>query len=165
VSAVAVARRWDERGRLLAGVDHGRVPGFSRAELLAEIEASGLTGRGGAAFPTARKLAAVARASRPVVVANGTEGEPASWKDKVLLAESPHLVIDGAVIAARIVGANNAVLAIGRANRTALERLCERSPTGATASTSASRPCRTVSSPARSPRFCTPSRAARQCRR
>src|SRR5207248_1889682 len=58
-----------------------------------------------------------------IVVADGTEGEPASWKDKVLLAESPHLVIDGAVIAARIVGANNAVLAIGRANRTALERL------------------------------------------
>ena len=123
MSAVAVARRWDERGRLLAGVDHGRVPGFSRAELLAEIEASGLTGRGGAAFPTARKLAAVARASRPVVIANGTEGEPASWKDKVLLAESPHLVIDGVVVAARIVGANNAVLAIGRANRRVLGRL------------------------------------------
>jgi NADH:ubiquinone oxidoreductase subunit F (NADH-binding) len=123
MSAVAVARRWDERARLLAGVDHGRVPGFSRAELLAEIDASGLTGRGGAGFPTARKLDAVARASRPVVIANGTEGEPASWKDKVLLAESPHLVIDGAVVAARIVGANEAVVAVGRANRTVVKRL------------------------------------------
>src|SRR5205085_12417175 len=74
-------------------------------------------------YPTTGKIAAVVRASRPAVVANGTEGAPASWKHKVLLAESPHLVIDGAVVAARLVGANNAVLAMGRANRTALERL------------------------------------------
>lgn len=123
MSAVAVARAWDERGRLLAAVDHGPVPGFSRAQALAEIEASGLTGRGGAAFPTAVKLDAVARTDRPVVVANGTEGEPASWKDKVLLAESPHLVLDGAVVAARVVGAREAVVAIGRANRTVLKRV------------------------------------------
>jgi NADH:ubiquinone oxidoreductase subunit F (NADH-binding) len=108
--------------RLLAPVE-GPLPRRPRSELLAEIEASGLTGRGGAAFPTARKLAAVARAGNAVVVANGTEGEPASWKDKVLLAENPHLVIDGAVVAARIVGARKVVFAVGRANRTVRKRL------------------------------------------
>ena len=46
----------------------------------------------------------------PVVVANGTEGEPASAKDKILLARSPHLVLDGAVIAAELVGASQAVI-------------------------------------------------------
>jgi NADH:ubiquinone oxidoreductase subunit F (NADH-binding) len=88
--------------------------GRQRDDLLAEIERSGLTGRGGAGFPTARKLAAVRlgqrRARPPVVVANGTEGEPASAKDKVLLARSPHLVLDGAALAAEIVGACRAVI-------------------------------------------------------
>ena len=77
-----------------------------------EVERSGLTGRGGAAFPTARKLAAVAAGHAPVVVANGTEGEPASAKDKVLLARSPHLVLDGAVLAAEITGARQAVIVV-----------------------------------------------------
>ena len=76
------------------------------------MERSGLTGRGGAAFPTARKLAAVAARRAPVVVANGTEGEPASAKDKVLLARSPHLVLDGAVLAAAITGASRAVIVV-----------------------------------------------------
>jgi NADH:ubiquinone oxidoreductase subunit F (NADH-binding) len=76
------------------------------------VERSGLTGRGGAAFPTARKLAAVAARRAPVVVANGTEGEPASAKDKVLLARSPHLVLDGAVLAAAITGASRAVIVV-----------------------------------------------------
>ena len=83
-----------------------------RAALIEEIHRSGLCGRGGAAFPTARKLAAVAAGHSPVVVANGTEGEPASAKDKVLLARSPHLVLDGAVLAADVVGASQAVIVV-----------------------------------------------------
>jgi NADH:ubiquinone oxidoreductase subunit F (NADH-binding) len=83
-----------------------------RDGLIEEVGRSGLTGRGGARFPTARKLAAVAAGHAPVVVANGTEGEPASTKDKVLLARSPHLVLDGAVIAAEIVGASEAVVVV-----------------------------------------------------
>lgn len=86
----------------------------SRAKaLIDEIGRAGLTGRGGAGFPTARKLAAVAAAGgRPVVVANGTEGEPASAKDKVLAATEPHLVLDGVTVAAAILGASHALVVV-----------------------------------------------------
>ncbi len=93
------------------------------SELISEVARAGLTGRGGAAFPTARKLAAARNAGRrtPIVVANGTEGEPASAKDKVLLARSPHLVVDGAVLAAGMVGADRAVLVVHHAVREILD--------------------------------------------
>ncbi|MGO8955845.1 MAG: NADH-ubiquinone oxidoreductase-F iron-sulfur binding region domain-containing protein [Streptosporangiaceae bacterium] len=97
---------------------YGPLPGHrsrdraSASRLIAEVGRAGLTGRGGAAFPTARKLAAVAAAAtRPVVVVNGTEGEPASAKDKVLMATQPHLVLDGAAAAALMVGARRVVFA------------------------------------------------------
>jgi NADH:ubiquinone oxidoreductase subunit F (NADH-binding) len=90
-----------------AGADPWR-----REALIEEVDRAGLTGRGGAGFPAARKLAAVAAGHAPIVVANGTEGEPASSKDKVLLARSPQLVLDGAVLAARIVGASRAVVVV-----------------------------------------------------
>lgn len=87
--------------------------------LLAELESAGLTGRGGAGFATWRKVAAAgrehsARRSRsPVVIGNGAEGEPLSWKDGVLLQNAPHLVIDGLLVAARAVGARHIILYAG----------------------------------------------------
>jgi NADH:ubiquinone oxidoreductase subunit F (NADH-binding) len=95
---------------------HGPLPAIAahRTALFDAIEESGLTGRGGAGFPTVRKLRAVAAGRRPVVIANGTEGEPASAKDKALLATNPHLVLDGVLAAAALVGADDAVVAIGR---------------------------------------------------
>jgi NADH:ubiquinone oxidoreductase subunit F (NADH-binding) len=81
------------------------------ATLIDEIELSGLTGRGGAAFPTARKLRAVAGArGRAIVIANGVEGEPASLKDRTLLETLPHLVLDGGLIAAAAVGADELIV-------------------------------------------------------
>ncbi|MGW2047916.1 NADH-ubiquinone oxidoreductase-F iron-sulfur binding region domain-containing protein [Streptomyces sp. NPDC001858] len=85
--------------------------------VLRTVAESGLTGRGGAGFPTYRKLVAVAEAGRrtgraPVVVANGAEGEPASHKDKTLLRLSPHLVLDGLQTAARAIGAGEACIAV-----------------------------------------------------
>ncbi len=101
---------------------HGRLPARSsdrrsRDALIAEVGRSGLTGRGGAGFPTGRKLEAVAARGNAVVVANGTEGEPASGKDKVLLAQSPHLVLDGAAVAAELVGARRVVIVVHQAVR------------------------------------------------
>jgi NADH:ubiquinone oxidoreductase subunit F (NADH-binding) len=80
-------------------------------ELLDVIEKSGLTGRGGAAFPTATKVRAVAgQRRRPVIVVNGVEAEPTSAKDRLLLRRLPHLVLDGALSLARMLGAHEIVV-------------------------------------------------------
>lgn len=84
--------------------------------LLREVDAGGLVGRGGAAFPLAVKLRTVRDnaglagrgAGGAVVVANGEEGEPASIKDRWLLRNRPHLILDGLRLAAAIVGAGRA---------------------------------------------------------
>jgi NADH:ubiquinone oxidoreductase subunit F (NADH-binding) len=97
---------------------HGFVP-YRNAPgpLIAELEAAGLTGRGGAGFPVYRKMAAVAAAGRrPVVVGNGAESEPASRKDVSLLWLSPHLVLDGLQLAAEAVGAQEACLYVHEAD-------------------------------------------------
>ena len=114
-------------------VDHLRRLGPARhlgRALIAEVEQSGLRGRGGAGFPTAVKMEAVrshgARllAGRtPIVVANGTEGEPLSAKDKTLLVHAPHLVLDGMVAAARAVGADEAVVCVERGTPTVAQIL------------------------------------------
>jgi NADH:ubiquinone oxidoreductase subunit F (NADH-binding) len=99
------------------------VPVHAGRDLIDEVERSGLRGRGGGGFPTSLKMASVAeRHGRAVVVANGTEGEPASHKDAVLLTHDPDLVIDGALAAADAVGAREVIVAISRASRTALAR-------------------------------------------
>jgi NADH:ubiquinone oxidoreductase subunit F (NADH-binding) len=103
--------------------------------LIAAIEASGLTGRGGAAFPVYRKLDVVARAGvrqgRKVVVANGAESEPASRKDEMLLRLAPNLVLDGLQLAAEAVGATEAHLYLHYApGPQILRALAERSSRG-----------------------------------
>jgi NADH:ubiquinone oxidoreductase subunit F (NADH-binding) len=79
------------------------------------LEHSGLAGRGGASFSTAVKWRAVAQRSRSdaVIVVNGAEGEPQSKKDRVLMTTRPHLVLDGAFVAARVLHARHIVLYIG----------------------------------------------------
>ena len=114
----------DSRARLIvAGPDlaehvrrHGPVPWQGGPHrLIPLVEAAGLTGHGGAGFPTHRKLAAVAAGDRPVVVGNGAEGEPASAKDRTLLHHAPHLVLDGLQLAAECVGASQAYLYVQQA--------------------------------------------------
>ncbi|MEU6713074.1 NADH-ubiquinone oxidoreductase-F iron-sulfur binding region domain-containing protein [Nonomuraea sp. NPDC046802] len=113
--------------RLTAGLDHTRrldLPAHRTLhglpepreleELISHINEVDMRGRGGAAFPFARKLRAVADAAgsgESVVLVNGAEGEPASSKDAMLLTRNPHLVLDGAVLAAEALGAREVVVA------------------------------------------------------
>ena len=88
------------------------------ARLVTTVARSGLRGRGGGGFPTARKMAAVAAGrGRRVVVANGCESDPTGAKDAVLLELAPHLVLDGMVLAAHAVGAAEAVLCLHTGSR------------------------------------------------
>ena len=118
--------------RLLAGISyytvtglreherqHGPLPAWGNGgrqrpdRLIDLVERSGLTGRGGAGFPTGRKMRTVAAgAGKAVVVANGAEGEPASCKDRLLLTRLPHLVLDGITLAASAVRASAAYLCV-----------------------------------------------------
>ncbi len=117
--------------RLLAGLDgvgatmtlaehhavHGPLPRMRSTELIAAVERAGLRGRGGADFPTAVKLRAVAgrRRGPAALVVNGSETEPASGKDRLLLTRLPHLVLDGAAVAAEAVGADRAIIKVDEA--------------------------------------------------
>jgi NADH:ubiquinone oxidoreductase subunit F (NADH-binding) len=107
---------------------HGPLPQPAARALIDEVERSGLTGRGGGAFPAGRKLRAVAaaagrtgagRGAGSVIVANGSESEPASDKDAVLLSHVPHLVLDGITLCAGAVGASRSYLCLGPRGRAA----------------------------------------------
>jgi NADH:ubiquinone oxidoreductase subunit F (NADH-binding) len=100
----------------------GPLPDAQRLrDLIPALELSGLLGRGGAGFPVGRKWHSVAERSdgRAVVLANGAEGEPLSAKDRAVMTLRPHAVVDGAVLAARAVGADEAILYIGTAHEVA----------------------------------------------
>ncbi|HET7465211.1 MAG TPA: proton-conducting membrane transporter, partial [Candidatus Dormibacteraeota bacterium] len=120
--------------RLLAGPDLSRGPERLGAHvqrlgplpstgsaLIEVIERSGLTGRGGAAFPVGVKWRSIARrrGEPPVIVVNGAEGEPQSLKDRVLMGTRPHLVLDGAMLAARALRTREVVVVVGEAHRAA----------------------------------------------
>ncbi len=100
--------------------------GAADRDIIGSLEASGLLGRGGAGFPVGRKWRALADRggkSSAVVVANGAEGEPASHKDRILMAHRPHLVIDGAILAAEAIGADEIVFYVGREHEAALSAM------------------------------------------
>jgi NADH:ubiquinone oxidoreductase subunit F (NADH-binding) len=84
-----------------------------RASFTRVMEASGLTGRGGAAVPAALTLGVAASArGHGIVVVNAMEGEPASRKDWILLIQAPHLVLDGAQLIAAACGADQVVVCV-----------------------------------------------------
>lgn len=95
------------------------------ARFLDVLERSGLTGRGGAGFPTATKWQAVAKRSRgdAVIVVNAAEAEPQSKKDNVLMTSRPHLVLDGAFVAARVLRARRIVLYVGERHHATREAM------------------------------------------
>ena len=107
----------------------GHLPHAGR-DLTEVVVRSGLTGRGGAGFPAGLKWRAAAARHAQVLVVNGAEGEPHSKTDRLLMSTRPHLVLDGALLAARAVRVKEIVLYIGEHHtiaRAAMERaLAER---------------------------------------
>ena len=102
------------RGDSGLAIARGRDP----REVLAEVEASGLRGRGGAGFPTGRKWRTVLENQSAVeptsVVVNAAEGEPGTFKDRTILRNDPYQVLEGALIAAHVVGADQVIVATKR---------------------------------------------------
>lgn len=125
-SAPRLTAGWQATGRAAVLREHvdryGPLPrrgagGRGRGGLTEAVFKAGLTGRGGAGFPTGTKMRAVTSRRGPaVVVANGVESEPASEKDQALLSRAPHLVLDGAVLAAEAVRADVVHLCLPRAS-------------------------------------------------
>ncbi len=108
------------------GVGLERAAAMDPVEIVDTIAESGLRGRGGGGFPTGAKWRTVAEMStdRPVsVVVNAAEGEPGSFKDRALIARDPYQVIEGALIAARAVGASQVVVATKEEFADAVSRL------------------------------------------
>ncbi len=112
---VASLAAWEAMGGRRA-LDNARQ--VEPVALIDEVEAAGLRGRGGAGFPTGVKWRTVAanRAPEPelptTVVVNGAEGEPGTYKDRAILAANPYAVLEGALVAARAVGAGDVVVAL-----------------------------------------------------
>ena len=128
--------------RLLAGIPahgtmsldehlavHGRAPISARrrgrrseSPLIEQLERAGLRGHGGARFPTATKLRAVAASrKRAIVVVNAAEGEPASLKDRTLMQTLPQLVLDGAQLAAQALGAEELIVCVCESAQASVE--------------------------------------------
>jgi NADH:ubiquinone oxidoreductase subunit F (NADH-binding) len=129
--------------RLLDGIDghramslerhealHGVLPltrrrrGSPAFDLIGELEHAGLRGRGGAGFPAAAKLRAVAASrGRAVVLVNAGEGEPASRKDRTLTRALPHLVLDGGELAAQALGARELIVGVCESAHASIDSL------------------------------------------
>jgi len=99
---------------------YGEYSAFKKAQamkpddVVAEVKASGLVGRGGAAFPTGIKWegAAKADADQKYVICNADESEPGTFKDRILLIDDPHSTIEGMCIAAYAIGATKGYIYI-----------------------------------------------------
>ncbi len=108
-----------------AGLANARKLGAD--EIISMIEASGLRGRGGAGFPTGRKWRTVrdycSTFERTSVVVNAAEGEPGTFKDRTILRNDPYQVLEGALIAARAVDADQIIVATKHSFSVEVDRL------------------------------------------
>jgi NADH:ubiquinone oxidoreductase subunit F (NADH-binding) len=109
------------------GVGIEAAVGMSPDALIAEVQASGLRGRGGAGFPTGTKWRTIRDYASAdlatTVVVNGAEGEPGTFKDRTILRVNPYPVIEGALIAARAVGADRVIIGLKRSFRPEVARV------------------------------------------
>ena len=86
--------------------------GGAPSEIVAQVAASGLRGRGGAGYPVARKWTAVTGATDVVVVANGDEGDPGSYADRLLMEQDPARVLEGLALACFATGARRGLVLV-----------------------------------------------------
>jgi bidirectional [NiFe] hydrogenase diaphorase subunit len=118
--------------RLESAVAHGAYASLEKAittmtpaEVVEELRASGLRGRGGAGYPTGNKwaLLAAAQADHKYVIANGDEGDPGAFMDRTLMEDDPHRVLEGLTIAAYATGADRGYIYVRAEYPKAVERL------------------------------------------
>ena len=123
------------------GVAINKALTMSRAQIIAEVKKSGLRGRGGGGFPTGMKWAGVAQDPCPTkyLVCNGSEGEPGSFKDHMLMRKNPYQLLEGIAIAAYAINARKAFLGIKASSRKevsalsrAIDEMLERNVLGPT---------------------------------
>jgi len=98
---------------------------MSPSEVIEEVTKSGLRGRGGAGYPTGLKWSTVAKANgaRKFVVCNADEGDPGAYMDRTVLESDPHRVIEGMIIAAYAVGAQQGYIYVRAEYPLAIRRL------------------------------------------
>ena len=118
--------------RLESAVAHGAYSAMEQAitqmtpvEVVDEIKASGLRGRGGAGYPVGSKwaLLAAAEADQKYVIANGDEGDPGAYMDRTVMEDDPHRVLEGLAIAAYATGASRGYVYVRAEYPKAVERL------------------------------------------
>ncbi|MDX2037176.1 MAG: NuoF family protein [Isosphaeraceae bacterium] len=104
---------------------HHAIREMTPAQVVQEVTASGLRGRGGAGYPTGLKWATVAKmpAGRKFVVCNADEGDPGAFMDRSVLESDPHRVLEGMAIAAYAVGADQGYLYVRGEYPLAIQRL------------------------------------------
>jgi NADH-quinone oxidoreductase subunit F len=114
------------------GQGYRRAVALGPGATIQELILSGLRGRGGGGFSTGRKWQSVREAARSggdgnraFVVANGAEGEPATFKDRALMRTNPYAVVEGVAIAAFAVGAERAFIGIKESFETETARLAQ----------------------------------------
>lgn len=90
--------------------------GLTENEVVEEIIKSGLRGRGGAGFPTGLKVKyvqnAVSKTGQKILICNADEGEPGTFKDRIIMESDPHLLLEGIIIASYCCGASKAFIYI-----------------------------------------------------
>jgi len=124
-SRFGLAQSWSLRSYLASGGYQGlrKALGMSREEVQQAVLAASLLGRGGAGFDAGRKWAML-RKSKPVyLVVNGDESEPATFKDHALMEGDPHQLIEGSLICAYAIGADQVFIYVRGEMALAQERV------------------------------------------
>ncbi len=99
--------------------------GMTPEEIIAEIKASGLRGRGGAGFPTGLKWELCSRVPGPLkyILCNGDEGDPGAFMDRSIMEADPHVVLEGMIIGAKAIGASKGYIYVRAEYPLAVQRL------------------------------------------